>query len=244
MLEISNQNCYITIDENNLYGIISEDGEELVKNQYLYIEYIFDNYFVAYKDGEGFGVIDKNNDVIVKFEYDVLSKIGEYKMLRGVDMNKNVTDIFSSDMKKTASLKDATVTINDGYVELYNAEESEFISKDGELKTAQEIFTDNTLFAISKDKKWGAVDKDGEEKLKFTYDYIMQPNIFGFAGIKQNGKWGVIDKEGNIICECIYDFEDQDLEEGIIRPEFLGKYYKVYTENGEIYYSDEMSANE
>ena len=187
-----------------MYGIINQAGEELVKNQYLYLEYSFDNYFVAYKADEGFGVIDKDNNVIVDFQYDVLSKIGEYKMLKGLDMNKNVTDIFSGDMKKISSMKDATITINDDYIELYNMEKSEFISKEGEIKTAQEIFTNNTIFAVSKDKKWGAIDKDGEEKLGFKYEYITQPNTFGFAGINQDGKWGVIDQAGNIICECIY----------------------------------------
>ena len=48
----------------------------------------------------------------------------------------------------------------------------------------------------------------------------------------------------NIICECIYDFDMEDIEEGIIRPDFLGKYYKTYTEDGETYYSDEMATNE
>ncbi len=243
LIDVSNQDCYITINENNLYGMINRDGEEIVKNQYLYIEYVFDNYFVAYKEGNGFGVIDKNNNVIVQFGYDVLSKMGEYKMLKGIKMDKNITDIFSSDMEKIASAKDGAIDINEEYLELYNAEKSEYITKEGDIKTAQEIYKNNTLFAIPKDKKWGAVDINGEEKLKFNYEYITQINNFGFAGIKQNGKWGAIDKEGNIVCECIYDFDDQDLEEGIIRPEFLGKYYKTYTENGEIYYSDEMATN-
>ena len=166
MTEVSNQDSYITINGDNLYGIINKNGEETVKNQYLYIEYVFDGYFVAYKDGEGFGVIDKNNNVIVKFNYDVLSKVGEYKMLKGLDMDENITDIFSNDMKKIASLKDSTIAINDNYVELYNAEESKFISKDGELKTAKEIFTNNTLFAESKDKKWGLVDNERKRKTR------------------------------------------------------------------------------
>ena len=85
---------------------------------------------------------------------------------------------------------------------------------------------------------------NGKEKLEFIYEYITQINNLGFAGIKQDGKWGVINKEGNIICECIYDFDMEDIEEGIIRPDFLGKYYKTYTEDGETYYSDEMATNE
>ncbi len=42
-------------------------------------------------------------------------------------------------------------------------------------------------------------------------------------------------KNGNTVCECKFDFEDE-----IIKPEFIGKYYRTYTEYGEVYYSDEM----
>ncbi len=59
--------------------------------------------------------------------------------------------------------------------------------------------------------------------------------MYGFAGIKQDGKWGVINDEGNIVYECEYDFGEETLS-----PEFIGKYYKTYSENNEIYYTDEM----
>ena len=79
-------------------------------------------------------------------------------------------------------------------------------------------------------------DKEENEKVQCTYDYVTEFNRFGFAGVKKDGLWGVIDEEGNIVCECKFNFES---EGEIIKTEFLGKYYKTYSENNVIYYSDE-----
>lgn len=235
--EVADMNLYITTDNNSLYGIIDEDGEIKVKNEYLYIEYAFDKYFVAYKNGEGLGVIDKDGNVCVEFEYDVLSKIGEYNLLRGVDMENNVISIFSGNMEKLTSMENANVEIHDDYIEIYNDETTYFVTEAGELKTAKEILTNNTLFATYQNEKWGFEDKDGNIVVECVYDYVTEFNIYGYAGIKKDGLWGVIDEEGNIVCECKFTL---DSEEENTKPEFIGKYYKTYTENDEIYYSDEM----
>ena len=236
MIKVPDLNYNITVNNENLYGIIDEAGNEKVKNEYLYIEYAFEDYFVAYKSGEGLGVIDKNGNVCIDFKYDVLSKIGEHNLLKGVDMENNVTDVFSGNMQMVISLANASLDIKQDYIEIYNEEKTSYITPNGEVKTAKDIFTNNTLFAVCKDGKWGFEDKEGNEKVQCTYDYVTEFNRFGFAGVKKDGLWGVIDEEGNIVCECKFNFES---EGEIIKPEFLGKYYKTYSENNVIYYSDE-----
>lgn len=134
MVEAKDINSYITIDKNNLYGIINGNGEETVRNEYLYIEYAFDKYFVAYKEGLGLGVIDRDGNVFINFEYDVLSKIGEHKLLKGLDMENNVTDIFSADMKKLSSLSNATIEIHANYIEVYNPSKTDYITKERRIK--------------------------------------------------------------------------------------------------------------
>ena len=238
MMEIQDSDLYITINRDNLYGIVDKDEKELVKNEYLYIEYVFDNYFVAYKNGSGLGVIDKTGKVFIDFKYDVLSKIGDKKILKGVDMKNDITDIFSSDMKKMSSISNGNIIIQDDYIEVYNEEKTDYITNNGELKTAKEILQDNKLFAIYKDGKWGYTDSQGSIIINPEYEYAQEFNRFGFAGIKKDGKWGVISEDGSIICTPIYEFDD---DEGLARPEFINKYYKTYSEENEIYYTDEVS---
>ena len=197
------------------------------------------NILLHIKVGQGLGVIDKDGNICIEFEYDVLSKIGDYNLLKGVDMESNVTDIFSNDMTEILSVENATLDIKDNYVKIYNATSINYITSNGEQKTEKDILVDNTLFAVNKDGKWGFEDKDGNEKVECVYDYVTEFNRYGFAGIKKDGLWGVIDEEGNIICECKYNF-DMGNEEEVVMPEFIGKYYKTYNENNEIYYSDEI----
>lgn len=197
MKEVNNLDCYVTTDKNNLYGLADKNEKVIVANNYLYIDYAFDNYFVAYKEGQGLGVIDKDNKVIVNFEYDVLSKIGDKNLLKGVKMGKekDETTIFSKDMKKLITLSDMSINITDNYVQFYNNEKEVFVDNNGEVKTAKQILTNNKLFAVSKNGKWGFENSNGDTKLECTYDFVTEFNRFGFAGIKRNGKWGVVDKE-------------------------------------------------
>lgn len=127
------------------------------------------------------------------------------------------------------------VIIYDNYIKVYNNEKVLFIDNDSNITSARELFKDNKLFGIQKDGKWGFETKDGQNVVPCTYDFITEFNRFGFAGVKENGKWGVLDRNGKVILEEIYEFEED------IKPEFLGKYYKTYNENNEIYYTDMIS---
>jgi len=155
MQEAQSANSYITVDKNNLYGIVDENGKETVKNEYLYIEYAFDKYFVAYKEGKGLGVIDNNGNIMIEFNYDVLSKVGEHKILRAIDMENNVTDIYSRDMEELISLSDVNLEVHDQYIEIYNDKSVNFITKEGKLKSAKEVLTNNKLFSLCKERKVG-----------------------------------------------------------------------------------------
>ncbi len=53
MKKVNDLDLYITTDQNPLYGIVDKDKKVIVPNSYLYIDYAFDGYFVAYKEGEG-----------------------------------------------------------------------------------------------------------------------------------------------------------------------------------------------
>lgn len=238
-IKVENANSYITINKDNLYGIVSENGEETVKNEYLYIEYAFDKYFIAYQEQKGLGVIDKDGNIYIDFKYDVLSKISDKKLIKGVKIKENLTEIFSENMDKITEISDASIDIYNNYIEIYNEEKTEFITNSGELKNAKDILQDNKIFAIFKDGKWGFEDKNGNIIVDCTYDYVTELNRYGFAGIKKNDKWGVINEDGNIVCDPIYKF-DEDEDEEILRPEFIGKYFKAYSENNEIIYTDDI----
>ncbi len=193
------------------------------------------------KKERDFGVIDKNGKVIIEFGYDILSKIGDKKLLKAtnLDAEEEVTTIYSEKLEKLKELTNAKIIMSDDYIELYNEKEAVFIDNNGEVKTAKEVLTDNKLFAFQEDNKWGFKDSIGNTKVQAEYDFATEFNRFGFAGIRKNNKWGVINEDGNVLVECKFEFD-----ESIESPEFLGKYYRAYKENNEIYYLDKIANSE
>lgn len=77
--------------------------------------------------------------------------------------------------------------------------------------------------------------KNGETVITNMYDYVTEFNNHGFAGVRKDDKWAVMNEQGKLITEAIFYFG-----EGNVKPEFLGKFYRNYRENGEVYYTDEI----
>lgn len=195
MKAVADLECYITTKNNLYYGLVDKNQNVLVENEYLYMDYAFDHYFIAYKEGKGLGVINQNNQVIVDFGYDVLTKIADKKLLKGVNMGKtDVTTIYSKDMKKVATLSEMSISIYDDYIKIYNQEQGALIDNDGNVKSGEELLKGNKLFAISQNGKWGYQDASGAIKVEPTYDFVTELNHYGFAGVKKDGKWGVINE--------------------------------------------------
>lgn len=46
-LETNSEEYYIVIDDENNQGIIDKTGKEIIPNDYLYVEYLFDHYFIV-----------------------------------------------------------------------------------------------------------------------------------------------------------------------------------------------------
>lgn len=148
---------------------------------------------------------------------------------------KDEVTVFSENMKKVITLNGGTINIHNDYIEVFDIQKTVFIDNRGNVKTARELFESNKLYGIEKQGKWGFEDRNGNVVVPCKYDLITEFNEAGFAGIKENEKWGIIDQNGNIVCECIYLFGNST------KPEVLGKYYKTYKENNEMYFADEVT---
>jgi hypothetical protein len=70
-------------------------------------------------------------------------------------------------------------------------------------------------------KKWGFVDRTGNEVVPLKYDNAM-PFIDGLAAVCINGKWGYTDKTGNEVIPVKYDN---------VPPTFIDGLAAVYTDN-------------
>ena len=218
-----------TTNERTNYGIY-KNNKKVNKQDYTYIQYLFDNYFIACNSDRKIGIIDENEKVIVPFNYTSIQKIENTNMIQAINEDTNITEIYSKDMKKILELKNAKIENRGEYIKLYNDEEVKYITKDEKEAKNTEIFKQNNIFEQKIGDKWGFVDKYNKIVLQAQYEKVTELNQYGFAGIKQDGKWGVINSDGQVIVEPTYELNYNE-------PTFIGEYYQVVYGNGEIYYT-------
>lgn len=222
----------ISVRDNKVNYSIYKNNEKKTTKEYNYIEYLYDNYFLASNNNGKLGVIDEEEDTKIQFKYNTIQKIENMNLIKAINDTTKMTEIYSKDMEKITELENATVEVNDEYIKIYNDSEAKYITKDGQEIKDTDLFTDNKIFAKKQGSYWGFVDKDGKTVVDFKYDKVTEVNKYGFAGIEKSGKWGVINKEGKIILEPKYTLKDNE------QPEFIGQYYKFVYGNGEIYYTN------
>ena len=222
----------ITINKEDQYGAINKSGETIIKNQYSYLEFIKDGYFMATKDGKT-GIIDKTGKSVIDLQYDSMMKIPDTNIIQATSIENDRIDIINNNMKKVTSLENAIIKVMPSYIMLYSENEVEYYNYNGEKVDNKDVFKNNSLLAKKENDKWGFVDKNGEVKIPYEYDMVTELNENGFAGIKKGENWGVINSNGEIIQEPIYKIK-------WLQPQFIGKYYLVDLWYGEAFYSDDI----
>lgn len=218
-------------DGQSLYSIQDNNGNEIVKPEYTYIEYLYDNLFIASNMQKQLGILDENGNEKVEFKYSSIQKIKDTKLIQALIKEENTVDIYSSNMEKIYEMAKPTFVEENEYIKAYNEADTIYLSKDEKLVNNTEVYKQNTLYATKQNNnKWGFVDSNGSIKLDCIYDKVTDFNKYGYAGIKLNGKWGSVDKDGNIVIAPTYELNNE--------PDFLGKYYKVEYGLGEFYFTN------
>ena len=236
-MKTENLKYYITIDNNEIYRVIDEDGNVIIDNNYVYIEYLPGDYFIVAKDGKN-GVVDLNGNSLIDLNYNSIFRIGDNSNILqaekiGIDDKVvNVIELYNLNMKKIGKMENASVNICDGHVVLSSSSDYMYFNMQGDKIDSKEILN-NRLFAKKINGTWGFVDEAGNLVVNNEYDLTTDFNAQGFAGIKKDGKWGVINQEGVIVQEPIYILEDN-------QPDFIGKYYRIRNWDGNDKYSDDI----
>ena len=214
-------NYYVSIDLNGNYGVLDSNGNVLVNNEYNYIEYAFDKYFICTKNGK-MGIIDYTGNSVIANNYDVIQNITGTNIVQAIYANSNTSEIYNKNMNKVSETKNAHIYIESNYVKILSEDSIEYMDFDGNEKEAKDILKSNNIFAKKENGKWGYVDNTGNIIVDFKYDFALDINEYGYGAIKEGDKWGVVNKDGTVIKEPTYSLED-------INPTFIGEYYKQST---------------
>ena len=214
-----------------VYSIYKGDTK-LTSENYSYIEYLNEGYFIASNESGKLGIIDSKGNAKVELKYDSIQKIAGTNIIQAIDSTTKMTEIYSKDFIKTYEIANASIeNIKDNIIKVYNTEEIKYFDYDGNLLENKVAFPDINLFPKKENGKWGFIGQDGNVVVDYQYDDVTEFNEYGYAGVKKDEKWGVIDKDGNVIVEAVYELNPQD------KPSFIGQYYKISFGNGEGYYT-------
>ncbi len=130
VFKTDNENYLITIDVEGQYGVINAKKEVIIQNTYQYLEYLYDDYFIASNESY-LGVINTLGKTKVEFQYDVLQKIEDTKVLEAKKLQDNTTDLYSSKLEKICTKENASVYAYENDIEISSKGEVEYFDVEG-----------------------------------------------------------------------------------------------------------------
>ena len=213
------------------YGVIDNEGKQLIEEKYDYIEYLYNDLFIVSSENGKLGVINDKDEIKINLECDSVQKVGNTELVRTI-VDKT-TKIYKKDMTLACELTEATVTEEENHIKISNNDERKYLDKEGNELKNTDVFSNNSIFAAKNEQgQWGFIDKSGNLIVDYQYEKVTEVNEYGYAGIKKDGKWGVIDSQGQITLEPTYDLQEE------LEPIFMGPYHQVTYGFGEIYFED------
>lgn len=234
IINTSNEKYKIRINNQNgtKYGVINKEGKQLIEEKYNYIEYLYDNYFIASYENGKLGILDDKENVKIEANNDSLQKIQDTDLIQTTLTESKTTQIYSRAMEKICEMQNATIEVEGNYIKIYNETETKYFSKEGKELKNTEVYPNNKLFVKAEGDKYGFVDINGNLIVDYQYDKAYEFNSYGFAAVKKDGKWGAINEQGQEVIAPIYELKEQG------EPSFIGSYYRVTYGFGEFYYID------
>ena len=223
----------INNEDGTKYGVINQNGQQLIEEKYNYIEYLHDNYFIVSNENSKQGIIDDKGNEKVEINKDSLQKLQGTDFIQTSIIDTKMTQIYNKNIEQICEMQNATVDVEENYIKVYNETETKYFSKEGKEIENTEVYPNNKLFVKVKDNKYGFVDSNGKLIVDYKYDKAYEFNEYGYATVKSDGKWGAINEQGEEVAPPTYEIKEQSM------PSFIGKYYKVIYGFGEFYYTSE-----
>lgn len=228
---VADKKYEIVSTSDDKYKIINNENNNVIDDNYQYVQYLFKNYFSVTKDNK-YGIIDSDGNTILDFKYNIVQLLENSNVIQIIDDKSNI-ELLDENLKSIIKIKDANIYTYDNYFKVYSDDNVQYFDKSGKKLESKDVFPNNKLFAYKERNKWGFKDKDGNIVVKPIYDMVTEFNEYGYAGIKSKNKWGSINENGDVIKEPTYEVESN------IIPSFIKEYYQVDLGYGEPYYTNE-----
>ena len=126
---------YFIKNQDGKYTVVNSSFEELTQQNYHFIEYAYDNYFIATNEQDKVGVIDTEENIVVEFNYDLIQLIKGKSIFQAIDFEKNETDIYDSKFDLALEMSNANIEILEDGVKVHNNEQEIILDNTGKIIT-------------------------------------------------------------------------------------------------------------
>ncbi len=218
LIKKADKNNFLKIQQNKKYGYLDRNGKIIIKPNYIVL-------FPFYKDKaiarieDKYGVISKNDEVIIPFEFDeiymneniLLKKNKKYSWYKNIEKNIEVDKIFPSLERYLVFEKNKKY----GIIDLKKGFQPE-----NSYEEIEEKIREYTI--VGQNLKYGILEvKNLQKEIKFDYDYLIRIDDEIFAGgTTESGMYRLIYRDRRFTDE-IYERVEK----------LTDKYIIAYTES-------------
>lgn len=121
-------------DEDYKYQLSDQYGNAIVDKEYSYLQYAFDDYFIAGDENGKQGLIDGKGETKIDFNYTLVQRVRNTKVIRTLNIDTNETEIYSSALEKICNMTNASIEIKDGELIVYNKNSEIKLDLNGNIK--------------------------------------------------------------------------------------------------------------
>ena len=125
---------YFIKNESGNYSILDSDLTSISKQNYKYLEYIYNDCFIATNEEDKTGIIDLQEKVIIDFKYDVIQLIKGNNAVQAIDFATNLITFFDNDFEMIIEILNAEIEYLENGFKIYNFENKEGILLDNNGK--------------------------------------------------------------------------------------------------------------
>ncbi len=195
ILNTNNDAYKIKINNENgtKYGVVNQEGKQLMEEKYNYVEYLYDDYFIVSNENGKLGIVDDQETVKVEMNQDSLQRIQGTDLVQSTSTESKMTQIYAKSMEKICEMSNASIEVKDDFIKVYNETEMKYFNKEGKALKNIEVYPNNKLFVKVENNRYGFVDYNGNVVVDCQYDKAYELNEYGFATVKKDGKWGAIE---------------------------------------------------
>lgn len=201
---------FLPFKRQNLWGFMDENGKELIKPQYEFVEEFYEGLALAGKEGK-VGYIDKNNKVVIPFEYDEAFSFDEGIAVVVKDEKYGLIGRLG---KELLGFKyDFIGPFNEEMAVIANDTAYGYINMKGELtipitlEYAGDFFNGHAV--VQMNGKKGMIDKSGKVIIPFNYQWLEPLNDQGLCRAKNDSLFGILDHNGSERLPFEYDLIDE-----------------------------------